>query len=123
MQIYFHHRILGGENIFEFIFTTEIFGGENIFKFIFTTIFFWEKIYLNLFFPGQYGKGRKIYFKKWLVAWLIFLLVWGDIVISIKRNDTRNLDRAPLKEVLGGQYTYREGEGKCCGRALIKAAG
>ena len=32
-------------------------------------------------------------------------------------------DRAPLKEVLGGQYTYREGEGKCCGMALIKAAG
>ena len=32
-------------------------------------------------------------------------------------------DRAPLKEVLGGQYTYREGEGKCCGRAFIKAAG
>ena len=30
-----------------------------------------------------------------------------------------NPDRAPLKEVLGGQYTYREGEGKCCGRALI----
>ena len=30
---------------------------------------------------------------------------------------------APLKDVLGGQYTYREGEGKCCGRALIKAAG
>ena len=26
-------------------------------------------------------------------------------------------DRAPLKEVL------REGEGKCCGRALIKTAG
>ena len=34
-----------------------------------------------------------------------------------------NPDRAPLKEVLGGQYTYREGEGKCCDRALIKAAG
>ena len=34
-----------------------------------------------------------------------------------------NPDRAPLKEVLGGQYTYREGEGKCCSRALIKAAG
>ena len=32
-------------------------------------------------------------------------------------------ERAPLKEVLGGQYTYREGEGKCCDRALIKAAG
>ena len=34
-------------------------------------------------------------------------------------------DRAPLnsEEVLGGQYTYGEGEGKCCGRALIKAAG
>ena len=29
-------------------------------------------------------------------------------------------DRAPLKEILGGQYTYREGEGKCfCGWALI----
>ena len=31
-------------------------------------------------------------------------------------------DRAPLKEVLGGQYNYREGGGKCCGKAL-KAAG
>ena len=27
-------------------------------------------------------------------------------------------DRAPLKEVLGGQYNYREGGGKCCGKAL-----
>ena len=36
---------------------------------------------------------------------------------------TNHPDRAPLKEVLGGQYTYRDGEGKCCGRALIKAAG
>ena len=33
-----------------------------------------------------------------------------------------NPDRAPLKEVLGGQYNYREGGGKCCGKAL-KAAG
>ena len=33
-----------------------------------------------------------------------------------------NPDRAPLKEVLGGQYNYREGEDKCCGKAL-KAAG
>ena len=33
------------------------------------------------------------------------------------------LERAPLKEVLGGEYSYREGEGKCCGRAHIKAAG
>ena len=29
----------------------------------------------------------------------------------------------PLKEVLGGQYNYREGEGKCCGRALKAARG
>ena len=36
--------------------------------------------------------------------------------------DSRNPDRAPLKEVLGGQYNYREGGGKCCGKAL-KAAG
>ena len=28
-------------------------------------------------------------------------------------------DRTPLKEALGRQYTYREEEGKCCGRALI----
>ena len=34
----------------------------------------------------------------------------------------RHPDRAPLKEVLGGQYNYREGGGKCCGKAL-KAAG
>ena len=34
----------------------------------------------------------------------------------------REPDRAPLKEVLGGQYNYREGGGKCCGKAL-KAAG
>ena len=34
-----------------------------------------------------------------------------------------NPDRAPLKEVLGGQYTITEkGEDKCCGKAL-KAAG
>ena len=36
--------------------------------------------------------------------------------------DIRYPDRAPLKEVLGGQYNYREGGGKCCGKAL-KAAG
>ena len=35
---------------------------------------------------------------------------------------TLHPDRAPLKEVLGGQYNYREGGGKCCGKAL-KAAG
>ena len=34
----------------------------------------------------------------------------------------RNQDRALLKEVLGGQYNYREGDDKCCGKAL-KAAG
>ena len=34
LNIFFHHRIL---------------GGENIFKYIFTTVFCWEKIYLNIF--------------------------------------------------------------------------
>ena len=38
-----HHRIL---------------GGENIFKYIFTTVFCWEKIYLNIFSP-PYFVGRK----------------------------------------------------------------
>ena len=37
-------------------------------------------------------------------------------------SSTLNPNRAPLKEVLGGQYNYREWGTKCCGRAL-KAAG
>ena len=41
---------------------------------------------------------------------------------SDQANPLVDPERAPLKEVLGGQYTYREGEGKCCGRALIKVA-
>ena len=49
--------------------------------------------------------------------------MWGSF---IKNNaftgQTNYPDRAPLKEVLGGQYNYREGGGKCCGKAL-KAAG
>ena len=32
-------------------------------------------------------------------------------------DDDFGLDRTPLKEVLGGQYAYREREGNCCGRA------
>ena len=38
-----------------------------------------------------------------------------------KNSSDTNPDRALLKEALGGQNNYREGEGKCCGRAL-KAA-
>ena len=43
LNIFFHHRILGGENIFEYIFTT---------------VFWGEKIYLNIFSP-PYFVGRK----------------------------------------------------------------
>ena len=38
-----------------------------------------------------------------------------------KDSSDTNPDRALLKEALGGQNNYREGEGKCCGRVL-KAA-
>ena len=61
----FHHRILGGENIFKYIFTTVFwgeniylnifsppkYGSENIFKYIFSTQNTVEKIYLNIFSP------------------------------------------------------------------------
>ena len=74
-EYFFHHRILGGENIFKYIFTTVFWGekiylnifsppffflggGENIFKYIFTTVFFGEKIYLNIFSP-PYFLGKK----------------------------------------------------------------
>ena len=43
LNIFFHHRIL---------------EGENIFKYIFTTVFWGEKIYLNIFSP-PYFVGRK----------------------------------------------------------------
>ena len=45
-----------------------------------------------------------------------------DHITSILNDLAAYPDRAPLKEVLGGQYNYREGGGKSCGRAL-KAAG
>ena len=48
------------------------------------------------------------------ISWL------GMLNLSVLQS--LNPDRAPLKEVLGGQYNYREGGGKCCGKAL-KAAG
>ena len=50
---------------------------------------------------------------------------WGhmsSVCFEILCSTVDNPDRAPLKEVLGGQYNYREGGGKCCGKAL-KAAG
>ena len=60
IQIYFHSRLLGKENIFKFIFTSVFlgekiylnlfsppyFGGENKFKFIFTPVYLGEKIYI-----------------------------------------------------------------------------
>ena len=45
-----------------------------------------------------------------------------DSAVLLAHTITNHPDRAPLKEVLGGQYNYREGGGKCCGKAL-KAAG
>ena len=57
-------------------------------------------------------------------GWLA--IIFGSLMLSvgiIKSGKTFHPDRAPFKEVWGGQYTYREGEGKCCGRALIKASG
>ena len=40
-----------------------------------------------------------------------------------RKQDLLHPDRALLKEILGRQNTYREEKYKCCGRALIKAAG
>ena len=64
MYIYiFHHRILGGENKFECIFTP-VYWGEKF-------TFFGEKIYLNLFSP-PYFWGRKhiqIYFHRRIFFW------------------------------------------------------
>ena len=60
-----------------------------------------------------------------------FLILGYELRRDLKENKYLRLricfapeypDRAPLKEVLGGQYNYREGGGKCCGKAL-KAAG
>ena len=69
LNTFFHHRILLGENIFKYIFTTvfcwekiyfhhRILLVENIFEYIFTTVFLGEKIYLNIFSP-PYFWGRK----------------------------------------------------------------
>ena len=71
--IYFHHSILGGENIlvFKFIFTTiYIFlggGGETIFRYIFTTVFLGEKIYLNIFLftLGPSYRRMELFRLKW----------------------------------------------------------
>ena len=60
LNIFFHHYILGGENIFRYIFTTVFCWGENIFKYIFTTVFCWEKIYLNIFHHRIFG-GENIF--------------------------------------------------------------
>ena len=51
-------------------------------------------------------------------------IIWSSSRREVSLLDAENThpDRAPLKEVLGGQYNYREGGGKCCGKAL-KAAG
>ena len=46
-KYFFHHRILGGENIFKYIFYKYV--GENIFKYIFSQQNTVVKIYLNIF--------------------------------------------------------------------------
>ena len=46
------------EKIFRYFFHHRILGGGNIFKYIFTTVFWGEKIYLNIFSP-PYFWGRK----------------------------------------------------------------
>ena len=46
------------EKIFKYFFHHRILGGENIFKYIFTTVFWGEKIYLNIFSPPYFG-GKK----------------------------------------------------------------
>ena len=70
--IYFHSRLLGGENIFEFIFThvywgrkniwiyfhSRLLGKENIFECIFIPVYWGEKIYLTVFSLPFVG-GRK----------------------------------------------------------------
>ena len=76
---------MGRENKYKYIFTPVLLGRENKFKFIFTPVYWGDKINLNLIFPDHYRRGRKIYFKQWLVAWLIFLLVWGVIFISNRK--------------------------------------
>ena len=63
-KYFFHRRILGGENIFKYIFTTVFlgekiyfhhrnFGGENIFKNIFSPKNTAVKINLDIFSPPK----------------------------------------------------------------------
>ena len=53
-----HHCIFGGIKYIQIYFHHHILGGENIFKYIFTTLFLGEKIYLNVFSP-PYFWGRE----------------------------------------------------------------
>ena len=93
--IYFYSRLLGRENIFWFIFTP-VCSGEKLYSNIFSLPFIGERKYIQIYFHSRLlarenifkyffpttRKGRKIYLKQWLVACLIFLLVWGVIIIS-----------------------------------------
>ena len=104
-KYFFHHHILGGENIFKYIFTT-VFWGEEIYSNLFSPPYFGgrKEIYLNIFSP-PYFWGRKyiqIYFHQCIfggenIFKFIFTAVfWGEKIY---------LNLFPPPYVWGRQYT------------------